>query len=55
MYPSQSTFHSLRNLLLAQPRRSCDANTPSAVVRRASISSWNEALLLCSLASRNNG
>ena len=32
MYPSQSTFHSPRNLLLAQPNRSCDANTPSAIV-----------------------
>ena len=38
MYPSQSTFHNLRNLLLAQPKRSCDANTPSAIVFLLSIS-----------------
>ena len=46
----QFTFHSLRNLLLAQPKRPCDANTPSAVIRRMSISSWYDALLLRSLA-----
>ena len=52
MYPSQSTFHSPRNLLLAQPNRSCDANTPSAIVFLLSISVSNASPSLRFFASR---
>ena len=51
-YPSQSTFHSPRNLLLAQPNRSCDANTPSAIVFLLSISVSNASPSLRFFASR---
>ena len=38
MYPSQSTFHNPRNRDWAQPRRSDEANVPSAMVCRRFLS-----------------
>ena len=38
MYPSQSTFHSPRRRDLAHPIRSSEANAPSAMVWRLTLS-----------------
>ena len=52
MDPSKSTFHRLRSLDIAQPKRSWDAKTPSAVVCCRDISSRNDSLLFRTLASK---
>ena len=55
MYPSQSTFHNLLSRDRAQPSRSMEANTPSTIVLRRTLSRRKADVRFRSCASRNSG